>query len=301
MSLKDRLRKEAEYLQGARAVQAGHPSVRRIRERLNLIKSDAIRRQNERIANMVWCYETILDVQEKYWDAFRCLKAARYYEAWCLYEQVEIALNSLSRHFTETNDEFKLGFVARQVQRFQQLFPYKLFTSAGLLYKRIECSICGKPSGLRRHCSHEAGQLYGGQLCCRVIRELSLLEVSFVEHPINKYAVPFVKESDGEQRDHYDYTLVFYVASALANPFHAWDLQWTKRRQPHSRFADVQPDEKCPCGADRIYSECCLLEAGVLRPHAEITFSIPPKQGLPPTVYTGDIAARAGTLKPRKR
>lgn len=300
MSLKDRMKKEADYLRDARAVQTGHPSVRRIRERLNLIKSDALRHQNERTANMVWCYETILDVQGKYWDAFRCLKTTHYYEAWCLYEQIEIALSSLSRHFTEINDEFKLGFIAGQAQKFQKLFPYKLFTSPGMLYKRIECSICGKPIGLRHHCSHEVGQLYGGQLCCRVIKELSLLELSFVEQPVNKYGVPFSKGPDGQDKDHYDYALVFYVSNALASPFHGWDLRWTKRRHSHSRFADVQPDGKCPCGADRAYGECCLPEAGVLRPHAEITFSVPPQQGFPPMVYTGDIAAPEGTLKPRK-
>ena len=48
-----RMKQEAAYLRGARSVQIGHPSARTIRERLRLIKSDALRQQNERIANMV--------------------------------------------------------------------------------------------------------------------------------------------------------------------------------------------------------------------------------------------------------
>lgn len=281
-------------MKAAKAVQSRHPSPQRIRRALSAIKQEALRLRNEDLAKSVWCYEEIVALQESYWNAFRCLRSARYYEAWCLYEQVELALRFLLPHFKDKKDEFCLAFIEEQTAKFQSLFPYKVFFSTGVLNKAARCSICKAPVRLRQHCHHVLGEIYAGEMCCREVTECSLIEISIVQNPVHKYAVAFLVDPAGKARDHYDYRLIFYVLKGLASPFHGWDIEWMMRRQPHARFGDVRPEEKCPCDSEHAYGECCLLEEGVLRPHAIVDFEVPPPNGLPSSVYGSDWTAPEG-------
>lgn len=274
-------------MKGSRAVQSKHPSIIQIREQLTKIKNDALRLANERLAKKIWCYETILSIQEDYAEAFRCLRRRNFYKAWCLYEKVEIALLFLGQHFLESNGEYRLEFIAAQTSKFQSLFPYALFFSTAILQKEVRCSICNARLGLRTGCGHVIGEIYAGKLCCRMITDLDLLEISVVTEPVNKYAVGFLKdEATGKTLDQHDYKLASYVASGLVSPFHGWEIEWTTRREPHSLFADLEAHDKCPCGGGKPYGECCLSEEGVLRRHAIVTFEFRPPADLPALVHS---------------
>ena len=86
----------------------------------------------------------------------------------------------------------QLGYDTRNLEnRHQRLlsiervvFPPQVFTSVGGIVSHRECSICESDYD---ECEHLVGHAYGGELCCRVIREFSILrEVSFVEEPADK-------------------------------------------------------------------------------------------------------------------
>ena len=128
--------------------------------------------------------------------------------------------------------------------------------------------------------------------------DADLLEVSLVENPVHKYAVAFMVDNvTGKQIDQYDYSLVAYVTDGLVDPYHGWTMEWSMRRQPHSRYGGVAGHEDCPCQSGKPYSECCLREDGVLQPHIQISFSVPPPPGLPAYAYASDYRAS----KPRIR
>jgi hypothetical protein len=64
------------------------------------------------------------------------------------------------------------------------LFPPQLFSSIAHQYGWAECSICGQTYG---DCDHLAGQLYMGQMCAKVIREISHVDhVAIVRNPADK-------------------------------------------------------------------------------------------------------------------
>ena len=259
----------------------------RIKRILRDIKAHAVANDDQESAKLTWCYEQILDIQENYLSAYREMKAGSYDEAWCTLERVEIGLHFLERHYRPEEDEFRTLLITKHVKQFQALFPYKLFLSPEFLETERVCTICDRPVSIRHPCGHKVGEIYNGEMCGRRITKVELLGFSFVKNPLQKYSVPFLVDNDTEKsRDHYNYALVRFVIDRLRNPFDAWDMRWTRVRHPHSRYEHVSPEEDCPCESGKPYRDCCLPESGVLRPHCEVFFSVPPPEHLPALEYT---------------
>jgi len=236
-------------------------------------------------AKFCWCLETALHVQEKYLEAFSLMRGSEFYLAWCALERTEIAVGALSKHLDDTGDRFRAHFIGAHVERFQSLYPYRMFLSPAFVLKKCTCSICGNEISVRNPCGHRRGEIYDGEMCYRAVEESELLELSLVPNPVQKYSVVFSKGAEGETEDHYDYRLVDYVCRGLRFPFDEWDIEWTKIRHPHSLYEHYSSTDMCPCDSGIPYTDCCLKEEGVLRPHARVMFTVPPPDNLPPIVY----------------
>jgi hypothetical protein len=258
--------------------QRPREEVKKIKDFLSLAKESFVTLNDQRAAKEVWCLEKTLDVQENYLEAFGLLKKGKYYDAWCLLEKCEIDLESLSLHFLVNFDEYGLTFIHKKIKGYQSLFPYKLFISPEFLFKEMECTICGSKVSIRKPCGHEIGEIYDGRMCGRKITDLDILGTAFVENPVQKYSVPFASDSKtGKFVDHYNYALVKSLVDKLNVPFDDWNLRWTKKLHPHSKFKDVGRNDKCPCGAGKKYKFCCLPKEGVLMRHC--IFRIPGMEG----------------------
>lgn len=270
-----------------RDVKVGEQSVTRIKQLLSEVKQELVVQGNQAGAKTIWCYEQILKIQNQYLDAFQKLKSEKFYDGWCSLERVEIEQNCLHRHLSIKDDEYMLRFIEKHTQQLQTLFPYKYFISPGMLIPEAECSICHKRRSIRKFCGHILGDIYDGEMCVRHVKNASLLEVSLVQNPAQKYSVLFSTDSKtGDKVDHYDYSLVRYVTAGLRKPFDGWDMEWTKSRHPHSRYRHLGRNDQCPCESGKKYKKCCLNETGVLRPHLEIKFLVPPPETLAPLIYT---------------
>lgn len=223
-----------------------------------------------------------LRIQEHYLRAFSQLKAGEFYPAWFELEQTEIALHNLERHDTGFWKEFHLDFIKEYTAKWQSLFPYKMFFSSEFLQAEKICSVCGQRVVPHAFCGHRVGEIYNGEMCYRTITKIEAGGISFVDNPVQKYSVVFLDKAEtGEQQDRYNYSLVQFAIGALRGPFAAWAVERTTRRQPHARFADVGPNDPCPCGSGNKYQGCCLLEPGVLRPHFEFLFDERPPADVP--------------------
>ena len=254
---------------------------------LKEVKASAVAESDQLLAKAVWCLETIGAVQDFYLKAFESLQAGSYYDGWGVLERCEIALLSLDRHVEDAGGLFGLEFIRTHVERFQSLFPYTLFLSPEIIKEEVTCGLCSAPVSLRNHCGHRIGEIYNGDECVRIVSRARVLAISFVRNPVQKYSVPFLKSGTGEGvQDHYDYGLVRRVVEGLRSPWDDWTAHWTKIRHPHERFRNVGRNAACPCGSGKKYKKCCLNESGVLRPHCEITFSVPPPAGTPTFAYS---------------
>lgn len=241
---------------------------------------------NQALAKETWCLKTALEMQQKFVAAFLDMQAGRFYDAWCTLERIEIAALSLGRHMP-FDGEYALSFIDQQVERFQKLYPYGIFLSPAFIEKEVRCSLCDAKISIRSGCEHRPGDIYDGIQCLRIVKDLEMLEISMVPTPVQKYSVPFLNDpKTGQKVDHYDYSAVSYVVQGLRSPFDGWSMQWTTARHPHDRYKHLGRNDKCPCGSAKKYKKCCLREEGVLRPHIDIEFDVPPPNDLPPIAYT---------------
>lgn len=243
---------------------------------------------DEQQANRAWFLKTIAGTHRDFVGCFTQIKAGDFYKAWCELERIEIALPWLltNRFFDPASYEVE-GFLA-QVKRWQSLYPYKVFFSPGILKKRKECSICRQPIDPWTECEHEVGRVYVGEECCGIVTEVEFIEISLVLDPVQKYSVVMLaNDESGSSIDHYDYSIVGFLADRLNSPFDNWDVQWTSAYHPHDMFPNTASGDVCPCGSGHTFSGCCQLRPGVIRPHAQFTFEKEPPNGIPSAHFAG--------------
>ena len=255
---------------------------------LKNVKARAVEQDNQEIAKVVWCLETIHKIQKNYLAAFYEMKEGRFYDGWCLLERVAIEMLFLQKHFShQPSDSYGMSFIEKHVEQFQTLYPYTVFISPAVLQLEKKCSICGKIVSIHSFCGHRKGEIYNGEMCAHEITKAEFLEISIVPNPVQKYSVVFLNDPEtGEQVDHYDYSLVRYVITALKHPFDGWDIQKTKTRHPHTLFSHLSKDDNCPCGSSKTYGKCCLRnKEGVLRPHINVFFHVQPNSDIPRMAY----------------
>jgi hypothetical protein len=237
-----------------------------LRKSLNELKVRAVSERDELMAKAVWCLEQIADVQDRFVRAFHEMKAGRYYRGWCLLEQAEIGLHHLGRHFADPTDLFGLRFIAESVPAMQALFPYCYFLSPGFIREEAECGICRAPIRPRSPCGHEVGEIYEGRMCTRITTKATMLEVSLVTAPVQKYSVTFTKGVK------YNYAKIDYLIRALPSPWARWEVERQTRQKPRGDFNDLALDEHCPCGSRRLFQDCCSEEETVEIPHWQFIF-----------------------------
>jgi SEC-C motif len=230
----------------------------------------------------IWCLEKIIAIQKLYLLAFSQLKLTKYYEAWCSFENIEIALNQLFRHF-DTEDEFfpLISFIEQHSLQYQSLFPYSAFVSPEFTVKSKVCSVCNKVSSIRNPCGHKNGEIYDGEMCYQIWSGIDYVLFAIVKSPVQKFCVTFLSDPETEEKvDHYDYNLLEYLIACLESPFHSWSINWTTIRYPHSNYTHLKPGNDCPCESGKKYSHCCFPGSGVLRPHCLFDLSVPPPKDI---------------------
>lgn len=240
----------------------------RLRKALMAAKRRAVSEGRQARAKELWCLETVLFAQTCYADAFRQMKSGSYYEAWCALEQVEVALRALARHHPLS--DYGLEWLVEYARRFQSIYPYKKFVSAGYRVTERRCGLCGAVLTPRTGCRHRKGEIYDGRMCFQVVTSAEVDHLAVVDGPVHKSCIIHLD---------YDFQLVKYVVDHLESPFDGWVYKWTRIRHPHARFAELSGDSPCPCESGTAYEDCCLMDpAGVLRPHFLVKFAVPPKQ-----------------------
>ena len=241
-------------------------------EGLKQQKTLAVESDDQAAAKACWCLEQIGTAQERFVLGFAAAKQDDFHTFWCNLERVEAALHFLEPHYPTWLPEFGLRHLSVHVAGFQELFPYRLFLSPGMIVKRFICSICGQPMKLRGGCGHVVGEIYNGEMCCRVLKDVELLEVSIVENPVQKYSVLFGPDIA------YDYGPVRYVVRGLRSPWHEWRCELSDIVEAPERFPGTSPDSDCPCESGQRYDDCCKRKPRIRRRYEVLFAEDPPPE-----------------------
>jgi hypothetical protein len=245
------------------------------------LKNDAIQNGTDLEANRAWFLTETASCWRRYLSVFNKMRAMDYYNSWCDLERLEISLMWLTKNLFEDPDRLGLQFLVRQVAGFQSLFPYGIFFSPEIIVGHEVCSICGTKINPWRVCQHEIGRVYRGRLCYREARDVTLVSISAVRNPVQKYSVGFTTDGNGETVDQHDYSAVRFVTDRLRSALDGFETRWTKAYHPHELFRQVSDFDLCPCESGESYGECCRKLPGVLRRHLAIDFEKEPSSELP--------------------
>jgi len=239
-----------------------------LREELNKLKLQAIQDSDEILANTLWCYETIYEIENFYIAAYTHLKKAceadgnreavgydsekakEYEKAWLLLDDCDILIGSLEMNFCLDRmsiDDFHIVEILDDIKRLQPLFPYRLFGSRETIIKSQKCSICGKEISVRNPCGHIPGKIYMGKMCSREITDFDFLNINLVSKPFDKYSI--IKPKGVLVR--FDY--LDYIVPHI-RPFMRWSYTKEKRLRPE--YNGIERNEKCPCGSGMKYKHC---------------------------------------------
>lgn len=220
-------------------------------DELSVIKKEAVFKSEQLTAKVAWCFEIIGKIQDNYVKSFVSLCNDEFYEGWCSLEKCENLIASLDRHFREKNNEFGIEHIRIYTKNFQSLFPYEYFTSPGFI-SRHSCSVCNELITPRNYCGHDVGEIYNGEMCCKIVEDIELLELSIVKNPVQKYSVLFPEDHE------YNYYVVKKLVKKLSSPWDSWSYNISKKIVP--KYKKVKRNELCPCGSGIKYKRCCLNE-----------------------------------------
>lgn len=167
------------------------------RKELNNLKKDFGVRNLENEANLVYCIESSLLAIQYELQMLVNIKEDKMNEAWGNLVNAQVIYGTVIRNFPFKLETEK-GYLERLSDYEKLLFPKLHFQSVGGIIKNSHCSICNqKPS----KCIHIKGKLYNGELCCRVITEIELEEISLVKNPANKHCRVISIEQNGKKID----------------------------------------------------------------------------------------------------
>ena len=232
------------------------------------MKKDAVEAEDETSANILWCYETIYNIQKTYLFVYEHLRKAQLYSneldnegfdsdksreyetAWDELEKCEIEIGGLEKNYCILETplrEYGIDSILEDIKRLQGLFPYRLFTSREMIIKSQVCTICGKPVSIRHPCSHVPGNVYMGKMCLRSITDAEFVNENIVTKPFDKYAILKL------QGQKFDFSLLDYIVPHIA-PYSKWSYSVEKRLKPE--YQGVGRNAKCPCGSGKKYKYC---------------------------------------------
>ena len=213
------------------------------------LKRKAIENQNEEEANEIWCFERIAEIQSTYLDVFVHLKSKRYFDAWRLLERIDIELCGLRDNFNYSGDLYNIMNIERMIKEYEKLFPYQYFFSRESIVKRVKCSICNQVNTIRNHCPHEVGKLYMGEMCCNIVEDIEFLGMAIVKNPFDKFTVLFPQDLE------YNYFMLDNLMPQLDSPYDRFYVEIIKQKNP--KFQNIERNDKCPCGSNKKYKNCC--------------------------------------------
>jgi hypothetical protein len=172
-------------------------NLKKYREELLNFKKEFILKRLESEANLIFCIESTLRVLQYELEMLVHIKEDEMSQAWSDLVNAQVIFGNVIGNYPFKTEH--LNFYMERLSNYEQLlFPKLHFQSVGGIIKKSKCSICDDDY---QNCDHIKGKLYMGEMCCRVITEMELEEISLVENPANKHCRVLTIETNGKKID----------------------------------------------------------------------------------------------------
>lgn len=250
-----------------------------IPEILSKKKKIEVDKDNQIVAKEIWCIEQVYRIINHYLILFNYLKQQKYFAAWNELDRVNIALFELRKHLDYVDNKFNLQFIENIIFQLKKLFPYRHFMSRESVTKKKVCSICGSVISIRTSCGHTVGEIYNGEYCYRIVKDMDFIGFSIVTNPFDQYTVLFPQELE------YDYSMLELLVQKLKNPYEKWELNIFKHVKEEYKM--IKRNDICPCGSGKKYKKCCLISGNNEFDHYRMTLNDTPIEYQKPLIMAG--------------
>jgi hypothetical protein len=138
-----------------------------------------------------------------------------------------------------------LAHIEEFVKKWQNLYPYKVFGSLEYIIKKKECSICGKEKNPFSSCKHIVGNIYGGEMCYSIVKDIDFLALALVTNPDQKYSAVYFDMYNPKR-----YDVLEYFVPRIKDEYEAWRYEISFDYAPHSMYK-IGRNEICPCSSGK--------------------------------------------------
>lgn len=151
-------------------------------------KERTVRKGDENIANLILCFECVIDSLRRELRMWIHLKEELYDRAWDeLVEAQNIAKAAERAH--ETSEKLSMSEYVTRLRTIERIvFPKMLFNSPSMITKTRTCTVCWENYDT---CDHIAGEPYWGEFCRIEMGEILYVDhLAIVTEPADKRARP---------------------------------------------------------------------------------------------------------------
>lgn len=219
----------------------------------NDIKFQAVKNQNENIANSTYVIGSYFEMISNYARYWKYLQDGKYRESWDILQNCIDCIICV-RRFTEDRSRYNLDLWDEHLRMFEKLYPFRVFSSVEMVIKYARCSICGH-SITDFDCEHITGNLYWGEIAYSIIEDVELKSIALVNHPLDKRCVMEVQGDDRLKEEKFQ--LLHYFLSNNQEPLRMFYINEIPRLYFNEKYLTYKRNDKCPCGSGKKFKKCC--------------------------------------------
>lgn len=219
----------------------------------NTIKEDAIKHQNEKLANAQLVFREYFLLFCGISDYFQLLKEKKYRLSWDVLQDCLDYLRFVGK-YVEVGARKEIPSLYELMVSYEQLYPYKCFASSEYIISKSHCSICGK-SMQSVSCPHIKGELYWGEIAVEIIDEIQEFQaVCLVSHPEDKRCIIEPPDEQPDSKKYGKLEQFIELDLPFLQQFTITSLIETRKR---TDIVKVGRNNLCSCGSGKKYKKCC--------------------------------------------
>ncbi|MBA2841286.1 hypothetical protein HNP87_001835 [Methanococcus maripaludis] len=228
-----------------------------LKKSFNDAKNEAISKNDEEYANIFYLLDIYVDILNSISKLWQLLDNMDYPTSWGQLQNAIDGIKFLKKYILNP-DELQINILENYLENLEKYYPYQLFGSPEYIFKKEECSICGR-SPYDPECIHITGRLYMGEVAITLHKDLEdITGFSLVKNPKNKRCILKIKDFKKEEVEKTSYNILHTLIMGLKKPLLNFEGPVIKEGLlPREYFNTYDKNDECPCGSGKKYITCC--------------------------------------------
>ncbi|SFU07507.1 SEC-C motif-containing protein [Pseudoalteromonas sp. DSM 26666] len=223
----------------------------------------------EKVKNDIFISEQFIKLLlyvAKYWLA---ITEQKFSDSWLVLQDILDYLRSIKKFHKENN--LTVSFLEEQFIALESSYPYRLFSSVGIVVDHYNCSVCGLDID-SFECLHLKGELYNGDIAYGIANKILHFDhLALVENPLDKRcAIPI---EDNSELFRVQKNMSKYIDKGKLLPFGFKNIETISYKKNNPDYIDLPRNTLCFCGSNIKFKKCCISKKTIEHKHFEFIHS----------------------------